>query len=87
MKKFISTIFKKEVGHFPKVIFFIDDRESNLKSVSNSIQKFYSGVKLINIEYRKCMYTKARLIGELEFLKFWNRIVKRAKFEVSGKNE
>lgn len=71
--------FLKKSVFFPNKIIFIDDREDNLKSLEEAIQKLDKRIEYQRFHYLGAQNYPSKMISEEEFESQWQKLASQAK--------
>lgn len=79
--KHIGQISMQKVNHgyFPKIIFMIDDKKSNLEDIQAALHKDFPEIIFVGIEYNGAQLEKETKVTEQEFEEFWQKIIRDSK--------
>jgi hypothetical protein len=71
--------FLEKTNFFPNRIVFIDDREDNLKSVEEAIQKLNRPIEYVGLHFLGAQKYPSKLISEEKFEARWLKLANEVK--------
>jgi hypothetical protein len=75
----VLLAFFEETGFYPSKVIFIDDREDNLKSVAEALEKLDKQIQFHGLLYAGAKNYPSVIISEQEFQKKWEQVVLESK--------